>query len=173
MFVNKSSGRPIPEMIGNRPPDQIAFLVPDIEEAITQWGEGHSGKLAWQRYVYDQDFLSESTYLGNPGDFCVRLAMYGAEPQIEFIQSIEGPNIYDDWINERGYGFHHLGYYVENLTMARIPFLESGFNEIQSGAGYGSDGDGAFTYFDLVPEIGSVIELIERPQTRKPPLTRY
>lgn len=173
MFVTIPNGRPIPGLIGTRPPDQIAFLVPDIEYAIAQWGQHRDGNPAWQRYVYDQDFLKESTYLGIRGEFRVRLAMYGNEPQIEFIQSLEGPNIYDDWIDERGYGFHHLGYYVDDLATAKLPFLELGFAEIQSGAGYGLNGDGAFTYFDLVPEIGSVIELIERPQTRKPPLTRY
>lgn len=173
MFVNKPNARPVPKLIGSRPPDQIAFVVADIEDAITQWGERKAEYQTWQRYVYDQEFLKESTYLGKPGDFCIRLAMYGSDPQIEFIQSLEGPNIYDDWIKEHGFGFHHLGYFVDHLSSACTPFLESGFDQIQSGAGYGLHGDGAFAYFDLVSEIGSVIELIERPQKRRPPLTRY
>jgi hypothetical protein len=48
--------------------------------------------------------------------------------------------------------------------------LDAGYQPIQRGEGYGVDGDGAFAYFDTTNALGVIIELIELPKQRRPPL---
>ena len=164
----------IPHVVRFREPSQIAWLVPDIEAAISRWGTDDvaSGR-QWRRYLYDQDFLAESTYRGAPGAFSMRLALLGSSPQIELIQPLAGPSIYHDWVDQHGYGFHHLGYFVDDLAGATGEFVGGGYPVAQSGCGYGLHGDGAFAYFDLSAQLGVWIELIEVPSERRAPIASF
>jgi hypothetical protein len=48
-----------------------------------------------------------------------------------------------------------------------------GYEMIQSGRGYGVDGDGAFAYFATADRLSTLIELIQLPQRRYPPDAVY
>jgi methylmalonyl-CoA/ethylmalonyl-CoA epimerase len=63
----------------------------------------------------------------------MRLAFAGEGPQIELIESLDGSNIYTEWI-------------------AR-----------QTGRATGLDGDGGFAYFGTEDLLGVIAELIEVP----------
>jgi len=158
----------LPEIVVSRPPDQVAFLVEDIEESMRGWSAAREGD--WRLYLYDQELIKEPTYRGRPGDFSMRLALLGSGPQIELIQPLDGPSIYHDWIAEHGYGFHHLGYFVPSLDEAVQLFAKAGLEPIQTGRGYGLDGDGGFAYFDTIDQLGMTLEVIEVPQRRRPSL---
>ena len=43
---------------------------------------------------------------------------------------------------------HHFGYYVDDIDGAITAMEAKGYPVVQSGAGFGVDGDGAFAYFD-------------------------
>ena len=70
---------------------------------------------------------------------------------------------------QRGEGLHHLGFWVDSLTEAAAEFTASGYEAIQTGAGYGLDGDGGYAYFDTSAELGVILELIEVPKRRREP----
>ena len=95
------------------------------------------------------------TYRGRPGPYRVTIAISPTTPQIELVQPREGPSIYDEWLAERGEGLHHLGFWVDSLTEAAAEFAASGYEAIQTGAGYGLDGDGGYAYFDRPPSSAS------------------
>lgn len=168
-----SHTQPVPDLIRRRSPDQVAFLVEDIEDAMPNWVDHDVADRQWRRYVYDQDFLADSTYRESPGEFSMRLALLGSGPQIELIEPISGPSIYHEWIAERGYGFHHFGYFVESLASSVAEFEAAGFPSLQAGSGYGLQGDGGFAYFDFSAELGAWVELIEVPAQRKPALPSF
>jgi hypothetical protein len=46
---------------------------------------------------------------------------------------------------------------------------ERGFSMIQSGRGFGLNGDGAFAYFDTVASFGYTVEARELPAARRQP----
>jgi methylmalonyl-CoA/ethylmalonyl-CoA epimerase len=98
----------------------------------------------------------------------MRLAMIGSHPQIELIESLAGPSIYTDWITERGYGLHHIGFYVTSIDDAVGQARRAGFEPIQSADGYGLHGDGGFAYFDTTGQLDIITELIEVPSVRRP-----
>ena len=91
----------------------------------------------------------------------------------ELIESVEGPNIYEEFLNQRGEGVHHLGYFVEDID-AEISNMESrGFSMLQSGRGFGSNDDGAYAYFDTERACGCILEALEMPPEMAPPHRTY
>lgn len=47
--------------------------------------------------------------------------------------------------------------------------VSAGYDLLQSGHGYGLDGDGGFAFFDTIDDFGILLEGIEVPRRRRPP----
>ena len=99
----------------------------------------------------------------------MRVALSQTDPEIELIQPLTGPSIYDEWMDAHGEGLHHIAYNVERIGDAIGEMEERGFPVIQYGAGYGIDGDGAFAYFDTQATFASILEARVIPRRRSPP----
>jgi methylmalonyl-CoA/ethylmalonyl-CoA epimerase len=153
-------------LIPNRPPDQIAFVVDDLATAITKWSLV-LGRNDWRIYTYGPTTVQDLRFRGQPADCSMRLAICGEGPQVELIENLHGENIYTEWSRQHGRGAQHIGYVVPSITETTTRFAELGFNTIQSGRGYGLDGDGGFAYYDI-PGIDVTLEFIEIPQRRRP-----
>ena len=130
------------EAIDGRPPDQIGILVPDLEEALERyeriWGGG-----PWRIFTYAPGRIPWLTYRGRPGTYSLRLAISSAKPQIELVEPLEGPSIYEEFLERGGQGLHHLGFWVTSLEQAVASFEAAGYEQIQAGGGYGLDGEAA------------------------------
>lgn len=143
-------------------PDQIAYLVPNLVAAADQWSMLFDSGDDWHFYTYNAETLRELMYRGRPGRYSIRIALTtGIEPEIELIQPLKGPSIYHEWIEQHGYGLHHIGYIVDSLEEATAQMVERGYAPIQSGFGFGVDGDGGYIYFDTADELGVMLEFIE------------
>lgn len=99
----------------------------------------------------------------------MRVALRGSGPQVELIEPLSGPTIYDEWITRRGYGLHHLGFWVRQLDDAITQMALAGFPLLQAGWGTGADGTGGFAYFDTEAIYGYILEAIEVPRARRSP----
>jgi methylmalonyl-CoA/ethylmalonyl-CoA epimerase len=80
-----------------------------------------------------------------------------------------GPSIHADWLADRGEGLHHVGVIVDSLVQAVAAMSRGGYPVIQSGAGFGTDRDGAYAYFDTVADLGLVVEAVEPPDRMPEP----
>jgi catechol 2,3-dioxygenase-like lactoylglutathione lyase family enzyme len=146
---------------------QVGILVPDLKAAL------HSYRATlklddWLVYTYSPATVPEMSYRGEPGQFEMRLAMSGRGPQIELIEPLAGPSVYHEWIERHGYGVQHLGFHVPELAVLAERLEAEGWLPVQTGRGYGVDGDGAFAYYDLADSLGLMLEVIELPATRRP-----
>jgi catechol 2,3-dioxygenase-like lactoylglutathione lyase family enzyme len=154
--------------IAGRPPDQVGILLPNLDDGLARysalWGPG-----PWLGFVYGPDTVPSLTYRGGPGRYRVRIALTATTPQIELIQVLEGPTIYDDWLARHAEGLHHLGFWVDSLEESITEMEACGYPVVQSGAGYGLDGDGGYAYFDTAGALGVIVELIEIPKRRREP----
>jgi methylmalonyl-CoA/ethylmalonyl-CoA epimerase len=149
-------------------PDQVGILVDDLEHAARRFGDLYAvGE--WRVWTYGPDIVPRMTYRGRPARYEMRLALGGADPQIELIEPLGGASIYRDWIDQRGYGLHHLGAFVEDVEEGTRAMQAAGFRLIQSGSGYGLSSDGGYAYFDTIGALGFVAELIEIPGERREP----
>jgi methylmalonyl-CoA/ethylmalonyl-CoA epimerase len=148
--------------------DQIGIVVADIDLAMHRYGRLF-GCGDWRVYTYGPAMLRDPTFRGRPGRFEMRLALASSDPQIELIQPLTGPSLYHEWMADHGEGLHHVGTIVPDLTAAIRDMGHRGFAVLQSGRGYGLDGDGGFAYLDTAAELGIVVELIEVPARRRQP----
>jgi hypothetical protein len=148
--------------------DQLCFLVDDIDRGVATYSELFPAT-HWRGYRYAPDTVPRLGYRGGPGRFSFWVALSDTDPQIELIQSIEGPSIYTEWIEQRGLGFHHIGSFTTSLAADAAALEARGLEISQWGGGYGLDGDGGFVYLDSLAQHGVVIELIEIPKRRRAP----
>lgn len=88
---------------------------------------------------------------------------------IEYLQPLEGPSVYHEWLEAHGPGLHHLAFWVDSLDAAVEEMRGAGFELLQSGRGFGAEGDGGFAYFDTERELGVVYEAVEPPSVRREP----
>ena len=149
-------------------PDQIGIVVADLDEAMGRYSRIFDCG-SWSVWTYGPALFSESSFRGRQGRFSMRLALAGAGPQIELIEPVEGPSLYHEWLAEQGEGLHHIGMRVPDLQAGTREMAERGFGVLQSGRGYGLDGDGGFAYLDSAAELGVILELIEVPARRREP----
>lgn len=152
---------------------QVAQVVPDLESAIDGYRRNF-GVGPWTVYTYKRPFVKEMTYRGQPGNFESRLALARVGPmQLELIQPLKGPSIYLDFVEEHGYGLHHIAVLVDDLDAGVATAEDAGFEVLMDGRGYGVDGDGGFAYLDTEAAIGVILELVELPARRAEPEAVY
>lgn len=80
------------------------------------------------------------------------------------------PHPWEELLNKRGGGAHHLAFMVEDMEHTRKQMQSLGYREILSINGVGTNrdgsasyGDGSGSYFDTVEDMGTVIELAKPP----------
>lgn len=148
---------------------QIAIVVKDLDKTV-QYYHDVFGIGPWHFYTYEKPLVNKMSYHGKPADHGFRIALsYFGPSRIELIEVKHGDSVYQDFIDQHGYGVHHLGFLVEDMQHALQQAREIGFDMIQDGSGFGPDGDGHYAYLDTEEIFGILIELIERPKRRFPP----
>ncbi len=152
---------------------QICIIVPDIERAVRHWWEMF-GVGPWHIYTYGKPLVERMTRDGEPTEYKMKVALsYIGSMRIELIEPLEGDTVYREFVEEHGYGIHHIGVLTEDMEESLRKAEEAGFRMTMDGAGFGPDGDGHYAYLDTERVINTTIELIERPEGREPPERIY
>ena len=167
--MSKSQAPPLLSFSGV---DQIGVLVPDLTAAMAAYARLWT-IAPWRVWDYDRSFVPEMTYRGQSGDYSMRLALSSTTPQIELIEWRRGACVFEEWVVGDRFGVHHVGVYVPSVRLAVEDMRTSGLEPIQTGLGYGVDGDGGFAYFDTEPVLGVILELIEVPERRRKPVFTF
>jgi methylmalonyl-CoA/ethylmalonyl-CoA epimerase len=91
--------------------EQVAFVVKDLTAAQRFFTE----KMGIPRFYVVEDFgkrATEKTFRGQPADHNFRLALaYSGATQIELIQHLSGETTYKEFLERKGEGLHHLGFF--------------------------------------------------------------
>lgn len=152
---------------------QIAWVVADLEATVARYHRAF-GIGPWHFYTYGPPLVKRASYRGKPSTYRMRVALaYFGSMRVEFIQPIEGPSIYDEFVERHGYGVQHLGVLVDDMAAALAQAEAVGYEMIQDGSGFGLDGDGHYAYIDTEADFGVVYELIQRPKRRHEPEKVY
>ncbi len=148
---------PAPARVDLGPCIQVGIVVRDAEAAVCAWTERFNFPEA--RFVDwpppGRDLEKTMTYRGQPGAFKMRLAFIETGTlQIEFIQPLEGGNIYSEFLEEHGEGLHHILFEVDDPEAVAAglgaPILQSGGSTLRPGA--------IWTYLDTQAMLGCMIE---------------
>lgn len=155
------------------PVRQIAFVVRDLEAGMRAWASLLDVG-PWSGYTLGPPRLRDMVYRGEPAEFRFRHALaWTGELQVELVQPLNGPSIFDDHLAHRGEGMQHVGIVVPDHAAATEVLLARGFTPLQSASGFGLDGSGRFAYFEPPDGIGTVVELIDPPRVRVEPEVVY
>ena len=153
--------------------DQVAVVVRDLDAAMHEYTE-KIGIGPWDVYTYGPHRMHTMTYRGEQRPYVMKLALAFSGPTMyELIESVEGPNVYEEFLAGHGEGLHHLGYYVDDIHAEIANMKSLGYDLLQSGEGFGLHGDGAYAYFDTAGPLGCIIEAIELPKEMPPPERVY
>jgi catechol 2,3-dioxygenase-like lactoylglutathione lyase family enzyme len=152
---------------------QVALVVADLERTVerywTQFGIG-----PWHFYTYERPFVRRMTRNGEPADYAMRVALANVGPtRLELIEQKRGDTVYAEFTRAHGFGVHHLGVLVDDMASAIQEARLAGYRVTMDGAGFGADGDGHYAYLDTEDDLGTTIELIQRPTRRSPPEKVY
>ena len=151
--------------------DQVAVVVRDLDAAMERYA-AHLGIGPWKVYTYGTHRMHTITFRGRDQPYVMKLALaqVGAT-QYELIEPLKGPTTYHEFLEQRGEGLHHLGYYVADIDAEIARMAALGYPLLQSGRGFGADGDGAYAYFDTAADFGCIVEAITPP--RQMPVPEY
>jgi hypothetical protein len=152
-----------PEMEGDTSPaggkvSQYAFVVRDQKAVSAYWA-----KLGFPAMTFSQGALRDRTYRGQPGvyDHILGWQRHGKIPY-EWIMSLKGPTVYDDFFKAHGEGFQHFGVPTGDMDKAIAEWDKLGYKVSQSGAWgeEGKKGSGRYAYIDTDSLGGATIELL-------------
>jgi methylmalonyl-CoA/ethylmalonyl-CoA epimerase len=140
---------------------QVAWVVKDIAKAETFFTQ----IMGVKKFVHVDSLAqdNEGTYLGQPGDWVIRIALaYAGDTQIELIQPLSGNSIFADDLAWHGDAVQHVAYWIDESEYdAAAHHLEaSGYPLIQGFKGR----IGRVGYFDTRAAIGVVTEIIGSTQ---------
>lgn len=149
--------------------DQVAVVVRDIDAAMRRYvDEMNIGP--WEVFTYGPHNCSSMTFRGQEQPYTMKLALaMVGNTQYELIEPLEGPTTYHEFLEQHGEGLHHLGYIVENIDAEIARMAALGYPLLQSGRGFGVEGDGAYAYFDSAHGLGCIVEAITPPRTMPEP----
>lgn len=150
--------------IGERKIIQIAHVVRDIENAMENYYK-LIGIGPWDVYTFAPPTLRESMYMGKSSDHSYLLALtWVGDMQYELIQPLEGHSTYDDFLDKKGEGLHHIKEWVDDCEKAINEYRQKGIEVIQSGK---FDED-EFYYLNTEPTLGVLYEIGNNGKIRSP-----
>jgi hypothetical protein len=147
---------------------QTAYVVRRMREAIDWWiQDGKAGPF----FLLDSFTGADQRYRGQPTTADVSIAMgFAGHMMIELIQpKDEQPSVYKEIIDQRGYGFHHIGIAFENVEAERRAYEARGYHvafaaPVPSGGTvyYMGEGAGAPGFVELIPATPGMDEMFTR-----------
>jgi hypothetical protein len=148
---------------------QMAYVVEDIDAAMRRWID----ELKVGPWFLLESFTGvEPTYRGGPAESEVALAMaYAGHMTIELIQPRDDkPSVYKEWIDERGYGFHHFGVGSLDYDADLRRHLDAGHDLVFAAK---VPTGGRVAYVDTRAELPGYVELIEMDEATDVAFTRF
>jgi catechol 2,3-dioxygenase-like lactoylglutathione lyase family enzyme len=136
---------------------QVGIVVRDIEASVERYSRIFGVDRPPISITAERE-QAKTTFVGEPSEARAKLAFFKMGPvDIELIEPIGGPSTWQQFLEEKGEGVHHIAF-VTNDTNRLVSFLgEQGIEKVQHGY---FDG-GMYTYLDSAPELGVMLELLE------------
>lgn len=102
-------------------------------------------------------------YKGEYEDFKARMAFYNLEgTMLELLMPIQGKNVWQDYLDEKGEGIHHLNFDVIHYDKAVAHLTDLGLPIVMSGTSFRRPGC-RWCYVDAREKIGMYLEIAELP----------
>ena len=145
------------QALGSNVVCQVGLIVRDIEKSA----EAYSQIFRMPKpsvIITDAPEVAKTTYKGDLTSAQAKLAFFQmGQVALELIEPISGPSTWQEFLDEKGEGVHHIAFMVQG-TDEVVAFLEEkGISMVQQGYYTG----GMYTYVDSTPALGVILELLE------------
>lgn len=139
---------------------QVGVVVKDISKAIDYYSSLGIGPFRTLPSGGVPHYLGKKIR-GKPADYTmeIRVAQVGLV-ELELIQPLEGDSIQKEFLEKKGEGINHLGFFVDDIDEEEARLTKQGFRVLANGR---RPTGGGFTYFETDAIGGVLLELIERP----------
>lgn len=139
--------------------DHLGIIVKDMNKAVEYYSSFGIGPFV---PLEEKVTMLERKMYDKPADDIrniIRLTQVG-RVQVELIQPAGGRSLPTEFLESRGEGISHLGFYVNDIDKEMAKLIEKGFKVINSGKFLEG---GGFAYFDTDEVGGTLFELIQYP----------
>ena len=134
---------------------QVAWIIRDLEASMKRHWEV-CGIGPWDIYPFDAGEVADFMYRGRPATHSCLLALaWNGNVQLELIQPVTGRSIYDEHLETKGEGLHHVKLFYADCQAAVARYVAQGYPVIQSGRFLEDE----HYYLDTEKDFGYVIEL--------------
>ena len=136
---------------------QIGLVVRDIKKSAEAYSQIF-GMPEPDVIVTDKPDVAKTKYRGTPTSARAKLAFLNmGQVSLELIEPIGGPSTWQEFLDEKGEGVHHIAFRIKG-TDEVVTFLgEKEIGVLQQGHYTG----GMYTYVDSAPALGVILELLE------------
>jgi len=137
---------------------QICIVVKNVERTAAHWAQilGSTVPDIKETDAYDK---TAAEYHGAPTEARAKVAFFNLGPiLLELIQPLGGPSTWQDFLEEKGEGVHHLGLMVEGTDEYIDSFTKNDMPLIQK-ANFAT---GRYAYMDSYKKLGVLLEFLER-----------
>ena len=148
-------------VIGTTKLTQVALIVKDMEKSKAQFAKFFDVPVP--PHFPGGDFaVTQTNYLGKPApDADCFLAFFdvGDGVQLELIQPNGAASVWQDFLDEKGEGLHHIAFNVKGMESIILSCENFGMKFLQKG-NYG-DGSGCYSYLEGGQGMPLVMEFLE------------
>jgi hypothetical protein len=137
---------------------QLAIVVKDLQTTMELYHRT-LGWGPWSVFEFGPPLLHDTVVRGVPTPFTVLAAGTQVGPlEVELLQPVDGPSIYQEWLDRHGEGLHHIiGMKVgRDTTALRQEFADLGIPELMSGC---IGQNLRFVYLDSQPVFKFILEM--------------
>jgi hypothetical protein len=148
---------------------QIAWVTRDLEKSMKAWVENLKVG-PWRVYTFTDETVKNLKVGGRrveePFKFRIAISWIG-DMEVEIIQPVYGPTIYEKFLAEKGEGLHHIKEKIDDADMQRVVdgYAAMGIGVMQTGQFFR---DFHF-YLDTEPRLDFIYELGNCPVQDLPP----
>jgi catechol 2,3-dioxygenase-like lactoylglutathione lyase family enzyme len=142
---------------------QIAFVVDDVEKHLEMYARLFGIETPGTNITGAHE-ETQSLYRGEPTDGRAKVGYIPLENiLLEFIEPIEGPSVWQDCLEKKGNGIHHMAFIVDGVEQVidglegfGLPLLQLGtFPEAANTP------SGKYAYLQGLDELGFDVELLD------------
>jgi methylmalonyl-CoA/ethylmalonyl-CoA epimerase len=162
----KTMKRPIREKIVLKQVLQVSVVVEDLQKSMERYWDLF-GIGPWEVFTFQPPDLTHPAIRGKSKPYTMKLALAQiGSMAFELIQPLTGPSIYQEFLDRKGEGFHHVAvapaYDYESALEA---FEKRGIKILMSGTWAGT----TYAYMDAEKALGAILEIY---QMRPPGIVR-
>lgn len=145
-------------LIANQQMMQVGIIVKDIENSAKAWAAFLGNEKIPEIIVASGHDLNPTEYKGKPSDAQAKLAFFQLDNvTVELIEPMGGPSTWQDFLDTKGEGIHHIAFNIKGMEKHIKNFEASGIPMIQHG---GWD-TGEYGYFEGNNGLALIVELLE------------